>query len=60
MVKNIFYCHRYQRWFFQKMIDNKIYKKMFRSRPEAELYRDYFYITYYNGINVNSEKYNVK
>ena len=60
MVKNIFYCSRYQRFFFQKMIDGKMYKKMFRTEYEAIKYRDYFYITYYNGINVNSEKYNVK
>ena len=60
MTKNIFFCTRYQRWYFQKMINNKLYKKMFRTRPEAERYRDYFYITYYDGINVNKEKYNVK
>jgi len=55
MVKNIFYCSRFDRFFFQKMINNKLYKKMFRSKPEAELYRDYFYITYYNAINVQAK-----
>jgi len=55
MVKNIFYCTRYQRWFFQKMIEGKMYKKMFRSRPEAEKHRDLFYIRYYNGVNVQAK-----
>ena len=55
MVKNIFYCSRFDRFFFQKMIDGKLYKKMFRTEYEAIKYRDYFYITYYNGVNVQAK-----
>ena len=47
---NICFCRRYNRWFFSKMIDGIKYKKGFRTRSEAEVYRDYFYITYYDGF----------
>lgn len=46
---NIHFCRIYQRFVFQKTIDGIKYKKIFRTRPEAEYYRDLFYITYYNG-----------
>ena len=46
---NIHYCVRYNRYVFQKIIDGKRYKKIFRSREQAEKYRDFFYITIYNG-----------
>ena len=46
---NIHFCRRYQRFVFSKRIDGILYKKIFRTRPEAERFRHFFYITYYNG-----------
>ena len=49
MITNIHYCVRYNRWIFSKRIDGIKYKKIFRSREQAEKYRHFFYIKLYNG-----------
>ena len=49
MISNIHYCVRYNRYIFQKIIDGVMYRKKFRTKAEAEKYRDLFYITLYNG-----------
>jgi len=46
---NIHYCIRYNRFVFQKIIDGIKYKKIFRTREQAEHFRDLFYIKLYNG-----------
>ena len=53
---NICFCRRYNRWIFSKRIDGMLYKKRFMTRSEAELYRDYFFITYYNGVQAKIDK----
>ena len=53
MISNIHYCIRYNRYIFQKIIDGVMYRKKFRTREQAEHYRDFFYITIYNGINIS-------
>jgi len=48
-MNNIHYCVRYNRYIFQKIIDGIKYKKIFRTKLEAERFRHFFYIKLYNG-----------
>ena len=47
-IMNIYYCRTHRRYIFNKRIDNICYKKIFRTKAEAERYRDFFYMSYYN------------